>query len=114
MSEDSLTLVELMFHAERFCLKVESAIFDRVPSSKDDEELGLKIGQCRNLLQRLQESFENDSLTIENSTVRADFRTLIISLLWVAFWGRRAIDHKLFRMVVLIEAGFTYLLINQN
>jgi len=112
--ENTFTLAELMFCAERFCLKVESAIADCAPEPEDDSELALKIGQCRNLLVRLQQAFEEDELRIENNSVRTDFRTLVLTLLWVAFRARRVIDYRLFRMVVLVEAGFTYLLVNQR
>lgn len=112
--ENTFTLAELMFCAERFCLKVESAIADCAPVPEDDSELALKIGLCRNLLVRLQQAFEEDELRIENASVRADFRTLVLTLLWVAFRARRAIDYRLFRLVVTIESGFSYLLINQR
>ncbi len=34
-----------------------------------------------------------------------------MAILWVSFRSRRTMDFKLFRMVVQIESGFTYLLI---
>jgi hypothetical protein len=74
----------------------------------------LKISQCRGALTQLQAKFENDKLTIDDALVCADFRTLVMSLLWVNFAGRLLIDFKLFRKLVQIESGFTYLLIGRK
>ena len=112
--EETLTLAELLFHAERFCLCIESAVADSAPAPDDDEELRLKIAQCRGLISLLQKTYEEDELTIGNASVRGNFRSLVLALLWVAFRARRALDHKLFRMVVLIESGFTHLLVTRH
>jgi hypothetical protein len=109
--EETLTLAELFFHAERFCLRIESAVADSAPAPDDDEELRLKIAQCRGLLSLLQKAFEEDELKIENASVLGNFWRLISTLMWVAFRARRALDHRIFRMLVLIESGFTQLLI---
>ena len=109
--EDTLTLAELLLHAEQFCLRVESAVAGSAPTPHDDAELRLKISQCRGVLAVLQQAYEEDKLGIENASVRADFRTLILALLWVAFHARHVLDHRLFRMVVMVESGFSYLLI---
>ena len=112
MTEDTETLAELMLHAEQFCSKVESATKDARPSP-DGKELRTKIGQCRTQLAYLQSVFNEDKLTIETPSVRADFRYLVITLMWVAFYARKAIDFKIFRMLVGIESGFTYLLVTR-
>ena len=112
--EDTLTLAELLLHAEQFCLRVESAVADSAPALDDQTELRLKISQCRGALAVLQQAYVEDELTIENAAVRADFRTLLLALLWVTFRARHALDHRLFRMVVMIEAGFTHLLITRR
>ena len=112
--EKTIPLAELMFCAERFCLKVESAIADCAPEPENDKELALKIGLCRNLLVQLQHAYDEDELKIENMSVRADFRTLVLTLLWVGFRARRAIDYRMFRMLVLVQAGFNDLLMNQR
>ena len=109
-AEDA-TLLEIMFHAERFCDRVEAAIADCAPDQEEDEELRMKISLARNLLAKLQDAFHADALTLTSGSIRADFRYLIITLLWVAFRARRAVDHRLFRMLVSIDASFTYLLI---
>lgn len=110
MKEDTETLAEIMLHAEQFCSKVEAATKDVAPIAQQDE-LRLKIGQIRNQLALLQELFNEGQLNIENPTVRADFRQMVIALLWVAFYARTAIDYRTFRRLVLIEATFTYLLV---
>ena len=113
--EDALTLAELLFHAERFCLRVESAMADCAGTSAEEtEELRLKISQSRGLLSLLQTAYEEEQLTIENPSVRGNFRVLILTLLWVAFRARHAIDYRTFRMLVLIESSFTYLLIMRS
>jgi hypothetical protein len=112
VNEDTETLAELMLHAEQFCSKVEHAIEDVAPIA-ESSELRLKIGQIWNQLASLQELFDEGNLNVENPTVRADFRHLIIALLWVAFYARSAIDYSTFRRLVLIEASFTYLLVTR-
>jgi hypothetical protein len=109
MNEDSETLAELMLHADQFCSKIEAAMKDVAPSP-EQEELRTKLGQCRAQLAYLQKVYEEDKLKIENPAVRADFRHLVMALMWIAFYARTAIDFKLFRMLVMIESGFTYLL----
>ncbi|HKR22406.1 MAG TPA: hypothetical protein VJS17_07425 [Pyrinomonadaceae bacterium] len=112
MSENTKTLAELMLHADQFCSKVETAIKDVAPIL-EEKELRLKMGQCRNQLACLQEIFNDGKLSIENPRVRADFRQLVMALLWVAFYARSAIDLRIFRMLVRIESGFTYLLVSR-
>lgn len=109
VSEDSETVVELMLHAEQFCSRVEGATKDVAPIAEHGE-LRIKIGQIRNKLAQLQEIFDDGKLSIENPRVRADFRQMVMALLWVAFYARSAIDFKTFRMLVRIESIFTYLL----
>jgi hypothetical protein len=112
MSEDSETLVELMLHADQFCSKVEEAAKDVAPIAEQGE-LRIKIGQIRNQLAQLQEIFDDGKLSIENHRVRAEFRHLVIALFWIAFYARTAIDFRIFRMLVRIESGFTYLLVRR-
>jgi hypothetical protein len=109
MNEDTETLAELMLHADRFCSKVEDAIKDVAPIP-EEKDLRTKIGQCRNQLAYLQEVFNDNKLNIENPRVRAEFRQLVMALLWISFYARAAIDFRVFRMLVQIESGFTYLL----
>ena len=112
--EDTLTLAELMFHAEQFCVRVEAALADAPPALEDRDELRLKLGQCHNLLAELQTMFEKDELTIENAAVRGTFRYLVMALLWVAFRARHAMNFRLYRMVVMVESGFTHLLVSRR
>lgn len=113
MKEDTETLAELMLHADQFCSKVEDAIKDVAPIP-EEKDLRTKIGQCRNQLAYLQEVFNDGKLNIENPTVRADFRQLVMALLWISFYARSAINFRTFRMLVRIESGFTYLLGSQK
>jgi hypothetical protein len=112
MKEDTETLAELMLHAERFCSRVEEATKDVAPIAEQGE-LRIKIGQIRNQLAYLQEFYNAGKLTIENGEVRANFRQLVMALLWIAFYARSAIDFKTFRMLVQIESFFTYLLVSR-
>lgn len=109
MQEDTLTLVELILHADQFCASVETHATGA--SKREKEELRLKIGQCRSLLAELQKRYNDDQLSIHSTFVRAQFRNLVMSLLWAAFYGRRFIDAKMFRMLVRIESGFTDLMV---
>jgi hypothetical protein len=113
VSEDSETVAELMLHAEQFCSRVEEATKDVAPIAEHGE-LRIKIGQIRNQLTELQEIFNDGKLSIENPRVRADFRQMVMALLWVAFYARSAIDFKTFRMLVRIESIFTYLLVSRK
>jgi hypothetical protein len=112
MKEDTETLAELMLHADQFCSKVEDAIRDAAPIPQE-EDLRIKIGQCRNQLAYLQEVFNDGNLSIENPRVRADFRQLVMALLWISFQARSAIDFRTFRMLLMIESSFTYLLVSR-
>jgi hypothetical protein len=107
--EDAETLAELMLHADQFCSSVEAATKDVAPNP-EQEELKTKLGQCRAQLAHLQNVFDEDKLKIENPAVRADFRHLVMALMWVAFYARTAIDFKTYRRLVMIESSFTYLL----
>jgi hypothetical protein len=110
--EDTSTLSELMLCADQFCSKIESIAQDLAPT-REQEELRLKVGQCRMVLGQLQQFFDENKLTIENAAVRAHVRHLVTALLWIAFHARSKIDFKLFRKLVLIESRFTYLLISR-
>jgi hypothetical protein len=112
MSDETALLAEMMLHAEMFCAQIEGRAQDR-PRNSEQDELRLKIGQCRGALAQLQTYHDADTLQISNPSVRADFRSLVMSLLWVAFRAGSLVDFKLFRKLVQIESGFTYLLINE-
>lgn len=108
--EDRLTLVELMLHADQFCSEIDNA-GKSIKSAEDQAELRFKISQCRGFLAELQRIFEEGELNIENQSVRGHFRHLIMALMWVAFRFRHEITLRLFRRLVRIESGFTYLLV---
>jgi hypothetical protein len=109
-----MTLPELMFHAERFCNLIEAAIKDCAADPKEDDELRLKINTCRVILRDLQDAFDADELSVEKKLIRAHFRYLVISILWIAFRARRVVDYRLFRVVLMIEAGYTQILVNRR
>ena len=112
-AEDSL-LVELMLQAEVFCSQVEAAAAKRNLPGSEMEGLRLKISQCRGALAELQDKYEADQLTIANPAACADFRNLVISLLWVNYLAGSAVDRRLYRKLVQIESTFTYLLITRK
>lgn len=114
MPEDSETLAALIFHADTFCSRIESLSDDRVIFAPDREELRLKVGQCRNALERLQHEFDADRLRIADASIRAEFRFVLLMLLWAAFYGRRVLDRDAFRHLLLVYAEFTNLLIRQS
>ena len=113
MRDDIPLLAEMMLHAELFCAQIETAT-KKSARCEEQDELLLKIGQCRGALAQLQTHYDEESLTIDNATVCADFRHLVMGLMWVAFRARESVDFKLFRKLVQIESNFTYLLINRN
>lgn len=107
---DVETLAALMLRAEIFCGSVETAMIrDSCPTINEDEAR-LKINQCRAILTRLQSLYENEQLTMSNPAVRGDVRYLIMALMWVAFHTRSIIEFKVFRMLLMIQSSFTFLL----
>lgn len=108
MKDDSETLFELMLTAGRFCSVVSTRLQDR--SGLGREELRLKLSQCTSGLQRLRQLYESNELTVTNRTVRAEVRQLILGLMWVGFYAGDIIDRRTFRLLVMVEAAFTYLL----
>ena len=111
MRQDTDLLAEMMLQAEVFCTRIEAAAIGRLRKA-DNDELRLKISQCRGALGTLQGYYEANKLTIDSPAVCANFRQLVMSLLWVTFRAGSIVDRRLFRKLVQIESGFTYLLIN--
>ena len=109
MTDDVRTLFELMLAADRFCRRAK-ADSERSPQKTERKELREKISQCRGILTELQKAYDAEQLTVGNPLVRMQFRYLITSLFWVAFYMRTIIDRKLFRTLLTIESGFTYVL----
>jgi len=58
----------------------------------------------------LQSLYENDQLTISNPVVRAEVRYLVMALMWVGFHTRHVLEFKVFRMLVMIQSSFSFLL----
>lgn len=113
MDEETSLLIELMLQAELFCATVE-ALGKKKLSLADMHALSLKISQCRSVLANLQDKYDNDELTVGDPAICADFRNLVMSLLWVNFLAQGLIDFRLFRKLVQIESSFTYLLITRR
>ena len=109
--KDTPTLAELLFLAERFCLRSEAEAAARPRSNEEAEELRRKLEHARGLVGLLQQAFDRNELSVRNATVCANFRLLMVALLWIAFYARDVVDHRLFRTLVLIESRLTYLLI---
>lgn len=112
MKEGTLLLVELLLQADLFCNQVE-ALGRKALSRSDMEALALKISQCRGILSHLQQLYDDDKLAVTDPETCANFRNLVMSLLWVNFLGRELIDRKLFRKLVQIESTLTYALITR-
>lgn len=113
MTDETALLAELMLQAEVFCAEIESRSQDRRQIAFENDLL-LKISQCRGALFRLQNCYDDDKLMISNPVVGAEFRVLVMALLWISFKAGPLVDFKLFRKLIQIESGFTYLLIKQN
>lgn len=113
MDEETALLVELILQADLFCNGVEAAGKKALLLS-DMHALSLKISQCRGVLSHLQKLYENDELTVHDPGICADFRTLVMSLMWVNFLAKGLVGLELFRKLVQIESGFTYALITRR
>ena len=113
MDQTSELLAEMMLHAAQFCNQVETSS-TLLEDKRDLEEFRLKLGQARNILERLQQAYNESALDIQNKGVLAEFRQLIIALLWISYYIRQHLDFRLFRRLVSIEAAFTYLLLSDT
>jgi hypothetical protein len=113
MDQRSELLAEMMLHAAQFCNQVET-FATLLDNKRDLEEFRLKLGQARNMLERLQQTYNEGALEIQTKGVMAEFRQLIIALLWISYYTRQHLDFRLFRRLVSIEAAFTYLLLNDR
>ena len=113
MNEETALLSELMLQADVFCGQIEDKLRG-TPKTDEQTELRLKIGQGRGALSELQEAYNQGHLRLSSARVRADFRSLIIALLWIAFRAKQLVDFRLFRKLVQIESGFTFLLTNSG
>jgi hypothetical protein len=107
---DSLALSELMLRAAQFCSALDNLAPNLALNNEEVTEFRLKMFQSKRTLEQLQNAFNDNELSLECRKVRAQFRQLVLSLLWLAFYARKEIDRKLFRLVVSIQADFTYLL----
>ena len=105
------TLIEIVNRAEVFCSKVESRLPDIPPLEQRDRVALLeKLGLCRNQIEYLRSRHD---FSIENPEVRESLRHLVTAMMWVAFYAGSAIDFKLYRMLLMVESTFTYLLLQQ-
>lgn len=112
MSDQLFTPSELLFYAEQFCSAMQAASQDVVFQS-DREELLLRVGQSRGLIEQLQIAFNEDKLDMSTARIREQFRCLVLTLHWVGYYGRTVIDRSAFKRLMLAEALFTRLLIGQ-
>lgn len=112
MDPEGELLAEMMLHAAQFCSKAE-ALSAQISGDSNLQEFQLKLGQARNILERLQQSYNDEALDARTKTVMEEFRQLVIALLWVGYYIRQFSDFRLFRMLVSIEATFTYLLLKR-
>lgn len=110
MTGTAETLAELLFYATQFSVRARNLLDDR-PRTRERDEARLKLSRCERILELLQAAFNEDRLDIDNPAVCAQFRVLIIHLLWVSYYIRDVIDFRLYRILMQLEAGFTNLLI---
>jgi hypothetical protein len=113
MTDDEAALLpELLLQSELICSSLEARIQD-MPPGRDLDELRFKISQCRGTLSELQSLFDNGQLLLSHRPTAANFRQLVMSLMWVLFYARTSVDFRLFRKLVAIESTLTFLLINE-
>jgi hypothetical protein len=112
MTDETESLFEMMLCADRFCSEIENAAEDL--AGQEREDLRLKTVQCRTLVKRIQNCYDNDSLSLENQSASSDFRQLIMAMMWVAYRARTRIAFRTFRKLVMVESGFTHLLLTRE
>jgi stress-induced morphogen len=112
VSEEFLSESEILLYAEQFCLRMEASA-SAIESKQDRHELLLKVNQSRGLLKLLQQAFDENELEILNGVTAQLFHTLLCTLHWCAFYSRRVIDRSTFRHLIMVQVGFTLLLVRQ-
>jgi len=110
--QDTELLAEMMLHSAQFCNRADP-LSKRISDKLDLDQFRLKLGQARNILERLQQKYNDEELDVSSRTVMEEFRQLVIALLWIGYYVRQFSDFRLFRMLVSIEASFTYLLLKR-
>jgi len=104
-------LIEILNTADQFCAGVESALQDAAPlSARDDQELRTKLGLCRNLMAYVRR-LPNPG--IDNPAARDGVKSLITAMLWVAYYARTSLKYKPYRKLVIAEAIFTHILMEE-
>jgi hypothetical protein len=112
MTDQLFTPSELLLYGEQFCSAMYSASRN-VTSETDREELLLRIGQSRGLIEQLQIAFNDDKLDLARAATREQFRCLLLCLHWAAYYGRTVLDRSAFKRLILADATFTRLLMGQ-
>ena len=105
------TFVEIMRSAEKFCATIES-VSKNVAPGREPEQFHAKLGFCRTQLFHLQQLHDQSELTVENPQTREGFQSLLIGLMWLAFYAREVVSYKTYRVLVMIESSFAYVLLN--
>lgn len=106
------TPAEVLFYGEQFCAAMYSASAN-VNAESDRLELLLRIGQSRGLMEQLQKAFNENKLDMATAMVREQFRCLLLTLHWAAYYGRTILDRHAFKRLILADASFTRLLMGQ-
>ena len=101
-----------MRSAEKFWATIDS-VSKNVAPGQEPGQLHAKLGFCRTQLFHLQQLHDQSELTFENPQAREGFRHLIIGLMWLAFYAREVVTYKTYRMLVMIESSFAYVLFNK-
>lgn len=110
MDDDAKLLTEMMLQAEVFCAQL-AVKRQTMADFEASSQTALRINQCHAALSELQSIYEADELGARHPPTLAAFRRLVMSLMWAAFYAGSSVNHRLYRKLMQIESGFTFLLI---
>ena len=108
VGEEFLSESELLLFADQFCMAIEARSNDLRPGI-EREELLLKLNQARSLLSQIQEIFNERRLELRTRRTATLFHALLCNLHWCAFYSRSVIDRPTFRRLMIVQAGFSLL-----
>ena len=75
MDQDAELLAEMLLHSAQFCSKAE-ALSASLSEKQELDEFRLKLGQARNILERLQVAYSDDALDLGNNQAIGEFRLI--------------------------------------
>ena len=93
-------------------MRVQLRLWVFLPHCRAGDRQDRQVAPRLSRRQRREGAAKDLDHDLEYPEVRANFRQLVIALLWI-FYARGPIDFPIFQMLVRIESGVTYLLVSR-